>query len=56
MSTVARRRLHAMRWWSAATLALVAGHAGLALGATTAPAALLVAGYLILVPAALLRR
>ena len=42
-------------WWGAAVLALLLGYADLARGGVTLAPVLLVLGYVVLVPAALLR-
>lgn len=53
MTRVSRERPYA--WAIAAVAVLVAGYVALWLGGTTMPAVLLVAGYVVLVPAAIMR-
>ena len=50
------RTLYPMRWWLAAALVLLAGYADLVRGGVTVAPLLLVAGYCVLVPLAILRR
>ena len=52
----AAARLHALRWWLPAALALGVGFADLARGGVVIAPVLLTVAYLVLVPAALLRR
>ena len=49
-------RLRAARWWIPAALALLLGFADLARGGVVLAPILLATAYLVLVPAALLRR
>ena len=49
-------RLRALRWWAAAALALLLGFLDLARGGIVLAPLLLSAAYLVLLPAALLRR
>jgi hypothetical protein len=51
-----RPALRALRWWAPAALALAAGYADLWRGGVTLAPALLALAYLVLVPAAVLRR
>lgn len=51
--TGARRR--AFVWWGAAALALLAGYADLVRGGETVAPILLVIGYCVLIPAAILK-
>ena len=48
-------RSRALWWWGAAVVALVVGYADLARGGETIAPVLLVAGYCVLVPVAILR-
>ena len=48
-------RSHALLWWGVAVLVILAGYADLARGGETIAPVLLVAGYLVLVPFAILR-
>ena len=48
-------RSRALLWWGVAMLVLAAGYADLARGGETLAPVLLVAGYLVLVPLAILR-
>ena len=48
-------RSRALLWWGVAALVLLAGYADLARGGETLAPVLLVAGYLVLVPLAILR-
>ena len=48
-------RSRALLWWGVAALALAAGYADLARGGETIAPVLLVAGYCVLVPFAILR-
>ena len=48
--------LHPVRWWLATALVLLAGYADLVRGGVTVAPLLLVAGYCMLVPIAILRR
>ena len=50
------RTLYPMRWWLAATLVLLLGYVDLVRGGVTVAPLLLVAGYCMLVPLAILRR
>ena len=49
-------RVRAARWWAAAALALLLGFLDLARGGIVLAPLLLTAAYLVLLPAALLRR
>ena len=51
----ARNRVNPMVWWGVAALAIVLGYADLARGGETIAPVLLVAGYCVLVPIAILR-
>lgn len=51
-----RRRPGAVVWWGAAVVALVLGYADLARGGDTIAPILLVVGYCVLVPRAILAR
>jgi hypothetical protein len=48
-------RSRALRWWGIAVLVIAAGYADLARGGETIAPVLLVAGYLVFVPLAILR-
>ncbi len=48
-------RSRSLLWWSAAAIALVGGYADLALGGITIAPILLVLGYCVLVPLAILK-
>jgi hypothetical protein len=48
-------RTRGLIWWAAAALALIAGYANLAFGGETIAPLLLVAGYCVLVPLAILK-
>ena len=48
-------RSRAMLWWGVAALVIAAGYADLARGGETLAPVLLVAGYVVLVPLAILR-
>jgi hypothetical protein len=48
-------RSRALIWWGAAALALVAGYADLIRGGETLAPILLVVGYCVLIPAAILK-
>ena len=54
--TQARRSAGPVLWWGAALLALALGYADLARGGDTAAPILLVVGYCVLVPRAILAR
>jgi hypothetical protein len=51
----APKRSRALMWWGIATVTLLAGYADLARGGETIAPVLLVAGYCVLVPIAILR-
>ena len=53
--TAARRRNQTLLWWGLAVAALLLGYADLARGGETLAASLLVLGYVVLVPLAILR-
>jgi hypothetical protein len=53
--TARARRLGSLLWWGLAALALVLGYVDLARGGETLAATLLVVGYCVLVPLAILK-
>ena len=55
MEAKASNRTRALLWWGSAALVLAAGYADLARGGETIAPVLLVAGYCVLVPFAILR-
>lgn len=55
MTTTQTSRSRALMWWGAAALTLVAGYADLWRGGDTIAPILLVIGYCVLVPIAILR-
>ncbi len=55
MTTTANNRSRALIWWGAALLCLLAGYIDLARGGMTIAPILLILGYVVLVPAAILK-
>lgn len=55
MNTTAKNRSRALMWWGAALLCLLAGYVDLARGGETIAPILLIIGYVVLVPAAILK-
>lgn len=55
MNVNAKNRSRALLWWGAASLSLLAGYIDLWRGGETLAPILLVLGYVILVPAAILK-
>jgi hypothetical protein len=53
-STPRARRVTPLLWWALAALALILGYADLARGGETLAAVLLVVGYCVLIPLAIL--
>jgi len=51
----ATNRTHPLLWWGIALLVILAGYADLARGGETIAPVLLVAGYCVLIPIAILR-
>jgi hypothetical protein len=54
-SAVTARRRTALIWWSLAGVSLLAGYADLVIGGETLAPILLVLGYCVLIPVAILR-
>lgn len=55
MNPAAKTRSRALLWWGAASLSLLAGYIDLWRGGETLAPILLVIGYVVLVPAAILK-
>ena len=55
MTQTTPNRTRALMWWGAAVLVLLAGYIDLARGGETVAPILLVLGYVVLVPAAILK-
>jgi len=55
-SATTSSRTRSLLWWALAALALVLGYADLARGGETLAAVLLVVGYCVLVPLAILKK
>ena len=56
MADTGSRRGRALLWWGLAAAALILGYADLARGGETLAPVLLIVGYCVLVPLAILRR
>lgn len=55
MTTAQKNRTRALIWWGAAALSLLAGYADLWRGGETLAPILLILGYVVLVPAAIIK-
>ena len=55
MTTIEKSRSRALMFWGAATLVLLAGYVDLARGGETLAPILLVVGYVVLIPLAILK-
>lgn len=55
MNSTAKNRSRALMWWGAAALTLLAGYIDLARGGETIAPILLIIGYVVLVPAAIIK-
>ena len=55
MTTTVKNRSRALMWWGAALLCLLAGYVDLWRGGETIAPILLIVGYVVLVPAAILK-
>jgi len=55
MTTSTKNRSRALLWWGAAALSLLAGYIDLARGGETIAPLLLILGYVVLVPAAIIK-